>query len=583
VEEDRHQQPEHPSSSSHKLVSAHGQEEATTAAPTSHNHPSPQPKEETYTVGAATSLLETNAPQAVKNQVKIFRVPTIPIGPLLFHDYSCCSCKVRERTHTATFEESKVVHLPAQALLMSANSQSHPENATNEGAAKAIQRPSKVLGIQRSMDHAGKAMEGVKIEHDPAPAGPPASSLLKTTPSEQKRKKVADSSEGEDSDSGERGKNKMSRYRQAVAQLDLNTGEVVSVYESQGAASDAFHKCHSGISHCVRGRTRSAHGFKWRVATPEEISANLEKASVQVTHKVGERVQAMHDGKWHEAAVIGIVNEGGYVVMVEQGEGENSTLSVMSNEIKPLKKRKLGPPSMAKTPSCHKRKRAETIAVGTTFNRTYGNRTSIHFEAGTFAGRVVSYDADSGTSGQYRVLYTEGEEDFLDYDELAEHLKSGCSSPNAKNINNVKMARDEVGVVAVALPKKTGRSSKAVAQLDLDTSEVISVYDSQSAAARSCHGAEKRIRPDVTVQAVQSGISQCCTGKRTSSHGFKWRFAAPEEARAHLEKANAKVQNPAPCSCDRYLPSTPPFFFSSFRPSPSFLLSFLPPSMPFFL
>ena len=71
----------------------------------------------------------------------------------------------------------------------------------------------------------------------------------------------------------------------------------------------------------------------------------------------------------------------------------------------------------------------------------------------------------------------------------------------------------EKGILSTGKLPLVRRYRKPVEQLDLETGQVLHVFESGCHAARSLN--------------VSSGyISQCCNGKKESAFGFKWRFSS---------------------------------------------------------
>lgn len=76
---------------------------------------------------------------------------------------------------------------------------------------------------------------------------------------------------------GIRGHN--SAQAKPVFQIDKATGEIIALWESRAAAGKALHIKTATISAAALGKVKSAGGYKWRDATPEEISKWKKKGA----------------------------------------------------------------------------------------------------------------------------------------------------------------------------------------------------------------------------------------------------------------------------------------------------------------
>lgn len=66
-----------------------------------------------------------------------------------------------------------------------------------------------------------------------------------------------------------------SRYEKAVKRIDINTGKTIAVYKSVSDAARALgdHSYHKHIIDVCREKRKSAYGFGWEYANPEEADA----------------------------------------------------------------------------------------------------------------------------------------------------------------------------------------------------------------------------------------------------------------------------------------------------------------------
>lgn len=87
---------------------------------------------------------------------------------------------------------------------------------------------------------------------------------------------------------------------------------------------------------------------------------------------------------------------------------------------------------------------------------------------------------------------------------------SKCLEGKLKFVRGKIWKKEYSEKVAPVITGKNG--AKPVLQIDINSNQILNVYDSASAAARAL-GLK---RPD--------SISKCCCGKLKTSHGYKWQF-----------------------------------------------------------
>ena len=54
--------------------------------------------------------------------------------------------------------------------------------------------------------------------------------------------------------------------KRAVAQIDMNTNEVINIFVSQKEAERQTGAYHSNIAKCCKGKAKYANGYKWKYA-----------------------------------------------------------------------------------------------------------------------------------------------------------------------------------------------------------------------------------------------------------------------------------------------------------------------------
>ncbi len=57
---------------------------------------------------------------------------------------------------------------------------------------------------------------------------------------------------------------KPSHRRKLILQIEIDTNEELRIWDSVTLAAHSFNKRHHGISNCLTGRAKTAHGHKWQ-------------------------------------------------------------------------------------------------------------------------------------------------------------------------------------------------------------------------------------------------------------------------------------------------------------------------------
>lgn len=289
-----------------------------------------------------------------------------------------------------------------------------------------------------------------------------------------------------------------------IEQIDVNTNEVLAVFEGPVAAARALglklSAC-TGISKTCQGIQQESHGFKWKYADEEDIPQVKKKEAIKFCRPIRQidpntnKVVAVYNSIKEAKEAFKGQRGATQIIFACQGKRE-TVLGFRWEYANDLIK---GERISIKRPVCQ---------IDLITNEIISTYDSIK-DAAMISGFKKSC-IHKACCGIYKQSYNYK---WRYLDPITNKIIEPSNEDDFVKLYHSDEVTKDFQIVKNSVPHNN-LMKKAVHQIDIITNKIIATYDSVSAACRAINRKE----------GYSSMITAVCRGRKESASGFKWEF-----------------------------------------------------------